>query len=105
MVVALLGFPEPPSQWIVLHKNPGEGIFQGFCADGFPEKIEVFDGESEELLIVEIGEVKGVILSWGFRGDQRWLVYVGTIWELGGFEHGGGERTEVMQVELTKTMS
>lgn len=59
---------EASGEGVVVDESSGEGAFEAVDGGGLAEEVEVFDGESEEVLIVEVGEGEGV--GWGFGGGR-----------------------------------
>nr|GMD94497.1 hypothetical protein Iba_chr15aCG3100 [Ipomoea batatas] len=68
LAVVVRAGAEPAGEGVVVDEGSGEGAFEAVDGDGGAEEVEVFDGESEEVLIVEVGEGEGV--GWGFGGGR-----------------------------------
>lgn len=58
LLIAAAAGPQASGEGVVLVENNGERALEAAEADGAAEQEDVFDGESEEVLVVQIGEVE-----------------------------------------------
>ena len=88
LLAVLADGSQPPCKRMVVHENLGEGGGEGLHPHRSLVHIEVLDGEPQELLVVEVGEIEGVPGLAAAWAHQDRLLWVATVWDFYRLCHG-----------------